>query len=57
MYYENSAIRRAVMVGFAPRTRLRSPLDETQSAVRLLTLHSVMRLLNSLVMSYLQIYL
>ena len=31
--------------GFALRTRLRSLLDETQSAVRLLTLHSVTRLL------------
>ena len=49
MCYEDSAIRRAVMVGFALRNRLRSLLDETQSAVRLLTLHSVM--------SYLQIYL
>ena len=49
MYYENSAIRRAAMVDFALRTRSRSLLDETQSAVRLLTLHSVM--------SYLQIYL
>ena len=49
MCYENSTIRRAVMVNFALRSRSRSLLDQTQSAVRLLTLHSVM--------SYLQIYL
>ena len=49
MYYEDSAIRRMMMVGFALRNRSHSPLDQTQNAVRLLTLHSVM--------FYLQIYL
>lgn len=48
MCYEDSAIRRVVMVGFALRNRL-SSLDQTQSAVRLLTLHYGM--------FYLQIYL
>ena len=42
MYYEDSAIRRAVLVGFALRTRSHSPLDEKCGKVANFALRNVL---------------